>query len=678
MEDLMYEFVVIALLSGIVIFICGKIKLPPVVGYLLTGAVFGPSALGLVKEMQAVENMADIGVVFLLFSIGMGLSISELIRLKRQAFLGGSIQVVATVAAFTGLAHWWGMPINTSIFLGFLFSLSSTAIVLSIMEQQGRVGVPSGTFNLAVLIFQDIAAVPMMLAIPLLAGTTKADAASILITLGRTVGIAVIIFMLARKIVPKILKVVVRSGSRELFLITVLGICLGTAFLTSLFGLSLTLGAFMAGLVVAESEYSYSALEGIMPFKDVLTSIFFISMGMLLDLNFLAHHITTVMFFTLLVLVIKGLIAGGDVLLLGYPLRPAIVVGMALGQVGEFSFVLAKNGLDAKLLHNETYQLFLAVSILTMLSTPFLMAASPAVASRLDKRFGKASPEEEETASDPEAGQDGQIMIIGFGPAGKLCAWAAAQAGLKYVVLEMNPDTVHKYSQAGEPIYFGDAIHGSMLEHYGLAKAKALVIAISDPAAALGITQIARQMNSGLHIITRTRFLAQVENLKKRGADEVIAEEFETSIEIFVRMLGYCHIPRKDVGRMVRQVRAQNYASLRYTAEDEDLEALRAQLPDLIMLTFVVQKGALLDGHSFRETDTRVHVGLTIVAVKRGDTLTAHPGDDFGYMAGDMAYTVLSESDLPRVRPLFTAPVGGKGSGGETPQLPPGLGAVSK
>ena len=658
MDALLYEFVVIAILSGVVIFVCGKIKIPPVVGYLITGALFGPSGLGLVKEMEAVRNMADIGVVFLLFSIGMGISIGELIRLKKPAFVGGTIQVAGCAAVFAGIFHWWGLALNASVFLGLLLASSSTAIVLSILEQKGRTSTPSGTFCLAVLIFQDVITVPMMLSIPFLAGTATADAGALILTIGRTVGIAVVIFLLARKIVPKLLNAVVHSGSSELFHLTVLGICLGTAYLTSLFGLSLTLGAFMAGLVVAESQYSYSALEGVLPFKEVLTSVFFVSMGMLLDLGYVASHVELVLGIFLLALVVKSLVTGADVLLLGYPLRPAVVAGLALAQVGEFSFVLAKSGLEANLLQNQTYQMFLAVSILTMVVTPFLMSVSLPIANRLDRLLhGQPEPVPETAAATAPAGH---IIIIGFGPAGQLCAWAAAQAKLPYVVIEMNPDTVNKYSQAGEPIHYGDAVHSSLLERYGVKKARAMIIAISDPAAPYGIAQMARRMNPDMCIITRTRFLAQIDGLKKQGANEVIAEEFETAIEMFTRLLQTYSVRNSDIGRMVRQVRARNYAAERDTVTGEQaIEELREQLPDLTIQTLAVQKGSALDGVTFPEADERVHIGFTIVAVKRGENMNAHPGADFRFQAGDVAYTVVTENDIPRVRPLFEAPPSG-------------------
>lgn len=655
MEAILYEFVVISVLSALVIFVCNKIKVPPIVGFLLTGALFGPSALGLVKEMEAVKTMADIGVVFLLFSIGMELSVSELVRLKKPVFFGGTVQVLATIAAFAALAHLAGLPLNSSVFIGFLLALSSTAIVLNLMQQRNEVETPGGRISLAVLIYQDLVIVPMMLAIPLLAGTTKPDAWAIGLTLARTIGIAALLFLLSRKIVPRILAVVVNTGSRELFLIAILGICLGTAYLTSLLGLSLTLGAFMAGLVVAESEYSYSALSGMIPFQYVFTSIFFVSMGMLLDVGFLFHNIGGVLLVTVAVLAVKGMIAGGDVLLMGYPLRPAVIVAASLGQVGEFSFVLAKTGLEQNLLTEHTYQYFLAVSILTMAVTPFVMRLGPLAANKLDSLLGRAASRLEPSKDEREL--ECRSMIIGYGPAGKLCAWAAEQTKIPYVVIEMNPETVHESRKQGVPIYFGDAEHPSILEHHGLARARSMVIAVSDPEAVRAITQNSRHLNRDLHIIARARYMAERDEIRGLGADEVVAEEYEASIEILTRFLAANRVPGPEIGALVRRVREKNYQALKDTLANElSVDALQKEMPMLIMKPLIIGKGAPLDGKTFREAAVHAAVGVTVVALKRDGNLIRHPDEDFRFAADDTAYAFLSMDDIDAVSAFFTAP----------------------
>jgi CPA2 family monovalent cation:H+ antiporter-2 len=655
MEEILSEFVIISLLSIVVIYACHKIKVPPIVGFLLTGALFGPSSLGLVTEAHAVETLSEIGVVFLLFSIGMELSIGELIRLKKPVFLGGTFQVAITIAAFCLIAAWKGIPFNSALFIGFLMALSSTAIVLKTMQQRAQLESPAGRISLSILIYQDLVIVPMMLAAPLLAGVIQADAASLLLAAGRTLSIIGIIFLLARKGVPWLLHKIVGTRSRELFLISIIGICLGTAYLTSLLGLSLSLGAFMAGLVVAESEYSHSALEGILPFRDVFTSVFFVSVGMLLDVRFFFSHIGAVAAITLLVLAIKGLVAGGGALLLGYPIRPAIIVGMAICQVGEFSFVLAKTGLDYKLLSPDQYQIFLAASILTMAATPFLLSAGPALALRWDRKNPDEAVGKEEKEGSADEVTD-HLIIIGYGVGGKFLARAAREAGIRHVILEMNPDTVRHYAAKGEPIFHGDATHPAVLQHLGIRAARVLAIVISDPAAVRGITEVARHLNKHIHILVRTRFLGEVSALKHLGASDVIPEEFETAIEIFTRVLSRYLVPRSEIQRVIHEVRAENYEMLRNVEfRGGNIAALQKQIPDFAVSVFSLEKDSPLDGMTLMEANLRRKANITVIAVKRDDEVFAHPGGDFRLRFGDVAYVFSAPADASLAEPLFVA-----------------------
>lgn len=657
MEELLREFFIIALLSTVVTFACHKVKIPPIVGFLITGAIFGPSALGLVQNAQSVSILSEIGVVFLLFSIGMELSISELIRLRKHVFMGGTFQVGVTIACFWFLA-WWYWPENSmgsSVFVGFLMALSSTAIVLKILQQKALMETPAGRITLSILIYQDLIIIPMMLAVPLLAGANTPDfTPELIFTALRSLGIIVVMFLLARKGVPWLLKGVIRTKSREMFLISTIGICLGTAYLTEQLGLSLSLGAFMAGLVVAESEYSHSALEGILPFRDVFTSIFFISVGMLMDMNFFMDHFGIVLVVALLVLGLKGVIAGGDALVMGYPIRPAIIVGLALCQVGEFSFILAKVGRSGNLLSEDNYQLFLAASILTMAATPFLLNLAPALAERLARRRAKNALAAEDD-SPATHGLADHLIVIGYGVGGKLLTRAANVSGIPYVVLEMNPDTVRHYAAEGEPIFHGDATHPAMLKHLGIHTARVLCIVISDPAAVRGITEVARHMNPGIHILVRTRFLGEVMALKELGASDVIPEEFETAIEIFTRVLSRYLVPRGEIEQFTNAVRAENYDMLRKAdIRGTTLGALQKHIPDLTVSVFTVEENAPLAGISFQDANLRQRANLTVVAVKRDEEVFAHPGGEFILQPHDVVYVFSTPKGATSAAPLFT------------------------
>jgi CPA2 family monovalent cation:H+ antiporter-2 len=330
--------------------------------------------------------------------------------------------------------------------------------------------------------------------------------------------------------------------------------CFGIAWLTYLAGLSLALGAFLAGLIISESEYGHHALGNIVPFRDVFTSLFFVSIGMLLDLGFLIKHPDQVALITVAVIIAKTLIATIAVLFLGFPLRTAIIVGLTLCQVGEFSFILAKVGVDYGLLVGDTFQLFLAVAVITMGVTPFIMALAPRVANAalrlpLPAKLKTGFSSKSESVSEHKTHElEDHLIIVGYGLSGKNVATAAKTAKIPYVIIEMNPETVRNEKKAGEPIIYGDATHEAVLEHVGIEGARVMVVAISDPTATRGITSVAVRLNPKIHIIARTRFFRETTALRELGANEVIAEEYETSVEIFARVLAKYLVPKEEQG----------------------------------------------------------------------------------------------------------------------------------
>jgi CPA2 family monovalent cation:H+ antiporter-2 len=663
---LLQELVVIFCLSILVIYGCHKIKIPPIVGFLLTGVVCGPYGLKLVSAVHEVETLAEIGVVLLMFSIGMELSVSELVRLRKPVFLGGGLQVALTAIAALPLVlsgHQW----NQALFAGFVVALSSTAIVLKILQQTGQIESPYGRITLSILIFQDLAIVPMMLAVPLLAGAAMeggGDLPLLLLAGLKTLGIIVAVFLLARKVVPFGMALIVRTRSRELFLIATLGICLSIAWITSSLGLSLSLGAFLAGLVMSESEYSHGALEGVLPFKDIFISIFFTSVGMLLDLSFFIGHIGQVGIVSLLLILVKALVVTAVAICLGYPLRVALISGLALCQIGEFSFVLAKKGVEYSLILPDHYQIFLAASILTMAAAPFLLATAPRFAAFVARapaavRILGAKRVEEKPAEVEDSALSDHLIIIGFGLGGKYLAKTAKLAGIPYTILEMNPDTVRAYAAKGEPISHGDATHPAVLQSLGVMRARMLVIVISDPAAVRSITETARHMTPGLHILVRTRFMGEVAALYGLGATEVIPEELETAVELFTRVLSRYFVPRADIERFVQEIRSENYAILRtLDLPGSSLGALQAHIPDLNVTAVTVEPQAHLDGLSLKDANLRQKTGLTVIAVRRGKTTFANPDGDFRFRSGDVAYVFSSPEAVTGAIPLFLAASG--------------------
>jgi CPA2 family monovalent cation:H+ antiporter-2 len=644
--------VIFSLAIGVLL-VCQRIKLPTVVGFLLTGILAGPYGFGLISAIHEVEILAEIGVVLLLFTIGVEFSLKEFVRMKKSVVLGGSLQVVLTFLLSFAISIHLGRPFNEAVFIGFFISLSSTAIVLKILQEKAQFDSPHGRMALAVLIFQDIIVVPMILVTPLLAGEVANLGKSLGFLALKGIGVFVLVAVSARWIVPGLLYQIARSRSRELFLLSVLVMCFGVAWLTYLAGLSLALGAFLAGLIISESDYGYHALGNIVPFRDVFTSLFFVSIGMLLDLGFLIKHPDQVALITVAAIIAKTFIATVAVLLLGFPLRTAIIAGLTLCQVGEFSFILARFGVDYGLLVGDTFQLFLAVAVITMGVTPFIMALAPKAAdvtlrlplpARLKTGFSTRS---ESVSAQQVRELADHLIIVGYGLNGRNVAMAAKTAKIPYVILEMNPETVRREKKSGELMMYGDATHEAVLIHAGIEKARVVVVAISDPTATRKITAVARRLNRKIHIIARTRFFVETAPLYELGANEVIAEEYETSVEIFARVLAKYLVPKEEIDRFTAETRKGGYEMLRKPAQEApSLADLKLSYPDLEISSIRVSAKAAIVGKSLAELQLRSNYRVNLLAIRRGSQILANPDGQTQILENDILILLGSPADL--------------------------------
>jgi CPA2 family monovalent cation:H+ antiporter-2 len=657
---LLSNIVIIFGLSIAVLLLCYRLHIPAIVGYLLTGVMAGPHGLGLIGEAREVEILAEIGVVLLLFTIGIEFSLKSLVRIKRSALIGGPLQVIATVVAASLLSWKLGLSWRESIFMGFLISLSSTAIVLKLFQESATVDSPHGSTALGILIFQDIIIVPMILLTPLLAGSTGNLAESLLVLSAKGIGIILLVIIGARWVVPYLMYQIARTRSRELFLLSIVSLCLGIAWLTHHIGLSLALGAFLAGLILSESEYSGHALGNILPFRDVFTSFFFISIGMLLDVGFLLQRPGLIVVIALCVLSLKAIIAGSTAMLLGFPLRTTILVGLALSQIGEFSFILSRSGIEYGLLPATTYQVFLVVSVITMAATPFLLALGPHAADLalhlpLPRRLKAGlyfAPSI--TSTETKIYQKDHLIVVGFGLNGRNVARSAKAVGIPYVIIEMNPETVRAEKSKGEPIYFGDAIQEAVLTHARVKDARALVVVISDPTATRRIIEIARKLNPMLYIIARTRFVKEMKHLYELGANEVIPEEFETSVEIFTRVLGKYLIPRDEIEKFTTEVRADGYEMLRsLPKESASFSDLKIHLPDFEISTFRVNQESPLIGKALAQIQLRRKLGVTLLAIHRDSQIISDPGGDTKLCANDVLVILAPAYKIAGITGLF-------------------------
>jgi CPA2 family monovalent cation:H+ antiporter-2 len=636
---LLQDLLILLLASVPIAFIFHRLRLPTIVGFMITGIVIGPHALGLIKDVQAIEVLAEIGVALLLFTIGLEFSLRRMLEMKRLVLLGGGLQVILTTLLVTGIANLLGRPLNEAVFFGFLFALSSTAIVLKSYIDRAEIDAPHGRAGVGILLFQDLSIVPMMLMIPILSGREGTSPAKIALTLGIAVAAIAIIIFAARTIVPYLLYHIVRLRSPEVFIISVVLMSLGTSWLTLQAGMSLALGAFIAGIVLSESEYSHQIVADILPFRDVFNSLFFISIGMLLSVTALAADVFTVLTWVGALTLGKALLVLAVMRLLRYSLRVSTMTALGLAQVGEFSFILAKAGLPQGLLSELDYQRFLAASILSMIATPFLIKAAPRIGYALQSLFAPGSLlEPTVTGFDPlEPDMRGHVVIVGYGLNGRNLAKVLRRTGVPYLVMELNAEAVREAREQGEPIVYGDATRKEVLHHIRLEHARILVLAISDPMASRHTVSLAREMNPDIHIIVRTRYMAEISDLRELGANEVIPEEFETSIEIFSRVLREYGIARQVIQRQVAAIRSEGYQMLRAPSLPVvDMIEIAEALKSASTETLLVEAGSIAIGKTIGELRLRKTTGVTIIAITRDGRTEINPGPETTIQAEDV------------------------------------------
>jgi monovalent cation:H+ antiporter-2, CPA2 family len=650
------DLVIIFGLSIGILLISHRLRLPAIVGLLLTGVIVGPYGLRLVHDIEVVESLAEVGVVLLLFTIGIEFSLNALLSLRRIVGIAGTLQVGLSMAATYAAARLLGRSDGEAVLWGFLVALSSTAIVLKLLGERGETDSPHGRIAVGVLILQDLSVVPMMLLLPLLAGTRAGSEASLGWVIAKAVAVVAVVLVSARLVIPPLLHQVVRTRSRELFVLSIVVICFGTAWLTSLAGLSLALGAFVAGILISESDYGQQALADVLPLRDLFSSLFFVSVGMLLNVGFALQHAMTIVVIVGGILLGKVLTGAVATLAMGYPLRIALLTAMALAQIGEFSFVLARAGLVADLISEEIYQQFVAAAVLTMLAAPFLLRVAPNLADRVAQlplaRWlqGRSQPEGDFGGMPLED----HVVIAGFGLNGRNVAQALTAANIPYLVLEMNPETVRTERSRGTPIAYGDASQEAVLRHAHIETARVMVVAISDAAATRRVVELARRLNPGVYIIARTRYSQEVGPLSDLGANEAIPEEFETSIEIFARVLQRYLVPREDIERQIAAIREDGYEILRQLRPPPiSFPEIQRHLADLEVETFRIEAEAPAVGKTLAELRLREQIGITVLAIQRhGETLT-NPWGGTSLQAGDLVITLGKPTQFAEAAPLF-------------------------
>jgi monovalent cation:H+ antiporter-2, CPA2 family len=654
------EVVIILGLSVLIILIFQRIKMPSILGFLLTGIVAGPHGLSLIKASHEVEILAETGIIFLLFVIGIEFSLKSLLKIRNTVLIGGSLQVGGTIL-FTAIGSYWlGLPYEQSIFMGFLISLSSTAIVLKMLGERGVMKTPQGRIALGILIFQDIIVVPMILVTPLLTGNSDNLLMTLLLMMGKFALVIGLLILLAKFVVPVILFYVVKTRSQELFILTTVVLCFATAWLTSSVGLSLALGAFFAGLIISESDYSHQATANILPFREIFISFFFVSIGMLLDLQYFFQNIGLMIVLTIAVILLKMTIVTLTVLVKKYPFRIALISAFTLFQVGEFAFLLSTIGIRNGLITHEVYQKFLVVSILTMALTPFLIGSAEPLADKLirawlpqrvRKRLSKYQQGKKQVKPDFDDDLHDHLVIVGYGINGQNVARTTKQAGIPYVIIELGQEQFAAAKLENHPVIFGDSANPHILEQAHIHQARVVVISISDAEAAKKIVTVVRESCETAHVIVRTRSIKDIDETLRLGADEVIPEQFETSIEIFTKVLTRYLVSFDEIQSFITNIRAHNYELLSKAGGDKHHPSpVQMHIPDMVIASLPVQQeDNKIVGKSIVESGLKNNYNVTVLAIRRRGKYITTIEPTMTIETDDMLYLFGSPTNISRV-----------------------------
>ncbi len=649
------DIVIIFALSTLVNFIFTKLKIPTIVGYLLTGIIAGPHLLGLISVEHNIELMAEIGVILLLFTIGLEFSLQHLFSIRRIVFFGGLFQVFVTAGAFFVVSYFYDMNVQEAVFVGFLTALSSSALVLKILQERSELTSNYGRTVLGILIFQDLLLVPLLLLANLLSSESVDIGREVVIMLIKAVGIIILVFVGNRWFMPRLLRLIALTKNQELFMMSILLICLSVALLTSHLGLSLAFGAFLAGLMVSRSEFSHNAFGNLIPFKDTFTSFFFVSIGMLLDLQFVIDNLWIVLLTVVLVIGVKTIVAGATGFLLGHTFRGTVVVGLALAQVGEFSFLLAKIGFNTNIIGEYFYHLFLAVAVLTMALTPFIMDLSRPFANLLmrlplpDVLINGMFPLKE--AEIPEL--NNHLVIIGKDPSALKLSSMAKMNKIPHISIIFDPLLAKEKMDKGDKVIYGDAVNEPILRKAYVETANVIVISVGSVIPSLAIIDKVRNMNKLGFIIVRSRYTENVEELYKNGADEVFPEKLEIAIDLFSRVLHKKLYSQRDINNIISHIRTLNLGD--FSDKDSlNKNSILDELSTFNISAVNIEAGSQVDGKTLAQSNLRKITGATLLALKRGSHVMEHPAPDTVFVGGDIAYIMGNPEQINSASELFS------------------------
>jgi len=626
-----------------VIYLFNKVKLPSIIGFLITGVVIGPFGLKLIDDTAGIQFMAEIGVAFLLFTIGIEIQFSRFLKNLSEIFLSGGLQILCTfiVGMLIGLAMQ--LSLNQSIFVGFILTHSSSALILKLLKDRSDEDSPQGKISIGVILSQDLMVVPMMLMIPFLAGGSGPDALMIVWKMFKSILIIIVILAAARYVIPFMLERLVSMNMRDVLVITSVVVAMGIAWITESLGLSLAIGAFLAGMALSDTDFTHQIISDINPFRDVFLSVFFVSLGMILDINFLRENTGYILVVSLCIILIKAAIVFGLVKLLRYPLRVCLLSGVMLAQIGEFSFVLASQGLHQNIISGFVYQGFIGASVLTFIATPLIVSLTYYLLAK--KGISESIPAAEKSK---QMQLSNHVIICGLGLNGTNLIKVLKNAGINYVTIDLNFKHIKEAKAKGEKnVIWGDASNVEILKFAGIDSARVLVIAISDRFLTKRCLDIAKSIKPDLHVIVRTKYVADIDELVKLGADNIIPEEYETSIQILSRVLRMYHVPNSIIlaqGNIIRNKSYGVFREVRFT--EEAFEQINQILAQGTIETFYVASGSAIIGQSIKDLDLRARTDATILNIIRDNKTITNPSSDFVFQAADQLIIFGSHSAL--------------------------------
>ncbi len=648
------DLVVVFGCTAAVVYLFHRLNLSPIVGFIITGAIIGPYGLGLIANVESVGTLATVGLMILLFSLGLEFSLKKLMETRAAVFVAGPLQVMGTIAVAILAVRLSGASMDTSIIYGMLLACSSTAVFMKMIAERGEVDSVHGRVGLGIAIFQDLAAIPFMIAIPLMA-SEKAVFFAVMLSLGKAVALIAVALLAARYFYPYLVRSIIRMRSKELFLIATIFVFLGTAWISAKVGISLALGSFLAGLVSSESEYGHHIFAEVRPFRDGLNSLFFISIGMLVDPSFIVSNVGMILGITAIILVGKTAITTMAVLATRIPLQPSVLTSVALAHVGEFSFILLQAASDAGILTTGPYQIFLACSVVSMVIAPVNFGLIRTLIMRYARNWNPKSKPGRFAGGDLQESEilKDHVIICGFGLSGRNIARILKANRIPYVIVDLNEQRVRECRRDGEPIIFGDCTNTHILEIAGIRRSRVIVFVISDPFASRLAIAAARGISHEIVILTRTKYVADMDALWDEGSTEVIAEEFEASLELMTRILRVYNAPRSMVAAEIKSIRDQRFGIFRERKTTVPRIRLSTDL-DIYTETWQVPADCPWCGATVEKTSLRNETGVLILGIIRENRTINNPGREEQIFSGDRLVLSGTKEQLNKAMLLLT------------------------